>query len=81
MRRGNVEHDLNGDDEENIEKTLLRLPNVAMANKKSSPGADNSHNATGRTNKLGWPHDLYQREQDHAAGGSNSSNHVAHCKS
>src|SRR5712692_9089554 len=54
----NVEQDLDDDDEEDIEKSLFCLPNVAMANEKSSPRADNSHHATGCANKLGWPHDL-----------------------
>ena len=81
LRRENVEHDLDDNDEQNVQKTLFCLPNVAMAKEKSGPGADNSHHATGRTNKLGWPHNLQQGEQDHPAGGSNSSNQVAHCKS
>ena len=51
----NVEHDLDNNDEQNIEETLLRLPNVVMAKKKSGPPANDSHDATGRTDQFGGP--------------------------
>lgn len=58
LGRRNVEQNLDDDDEKDVEKTLLCLPNVAMANEKSGPGANNSHHATGCANELGWPHDF-----------------------
>ena len=81
FRRGNVEHDLDDNDEQDIEETLFRLPNVAMTKKKSGPRTDNSHDAAGRTNDLGRMHNFEQREQDNAAGGSDTGEQVTGGKS
>src|ERR1700704_1897000 len=58
LGRRNIEQDLDDDDEKDVEKTLLCLPHVAMANEKSGPGAHNSHHATGCANDLGGSYDL-----------------------
>src|SRR5262249_34100524 len=58
LRSRNVEEDLNNDDEENVEKTLPGLPDMTMQKKKTSPGSDNPHDATGRANGLTQPHDF-----------------------
>src|SRR5437868_1611142 len=58
LRRGNIEQDLDADNKKDIEKTLLCLPNVTMANEKSGPGANNSHHATRCAHQLGRPNDL-----------------------
>ena len=52
-----------------------------MTNKESGPRADDSHYAAGCTNKLGRPHNLNQRENDHAGGGSDSGDQITSGKS
>src|SRR5262249_43142879 len=74
LRSRNVEEDLNGDDEENVEKTLPSLPDLTMPKKKTSPRADDSHDATGRADELSRAHDFYQRERDDAGSRSESRN-------
>ncbi len=58
FRCENVEHDLDGDDEQNVEKTLFCLPDMAMAQKKSGPRADDAHDAAGCADQLSRSHDL-----------------------
>src|SRR6266851_4036663 len=79
----NVEHDLDGNDEQNVEKTLLRLPNMAMAKKESGPRADDSHDAAGRADEFGGPNDFQLGQRYDAGGGTDSRNQIArgesHC--
>ena len=58
LRRRDVEQDLDYNDKKDVQKALFRLPNVAMANEKSGPGAHNPHHATGCANELGRPYNL-----------------------
>lgn len=76
LRRRNVERDLDSNDEQDIEQALLRLPHLAMAKKKSGPGPDDSHDASGRADQFGRSDNLQQSEQDNAGSRSEPGNQI-----
>src|SRR3954468_6004091 len=54
---------------------------MAMANKKSGPDTDDSHDATGRADQNRRAHNFRERKQDHARGGSDSGYQIGAGKS
>jgi hypothetical protein len=47
-----IEHSLNRDDHRDVYQALFRVGRVPVSNQKSRPCADDSHDASGRTNEL-----------------------------
>lgn len=81
LGRGNVERDLDYNDEQDVEQPLLRLPDVPVADEKSGPGSDDSHDAAGRADQLCGLDDFQKCERDDAGGRSDSRDQITSCES
>src|SRR5205085_3292999 len=81
LRRGDVERDLDGDDQEDVKQTLARMPDVAMSQKKSCRGADDSHYAPRSADQFRGLNNFRQSQQDNTARRSDSGDEITGAES